>query len=53
VYRKPWQRSCTTGSRMPASPSLSRLRTANFTYSEGEGAGVRYLNLLPDTVVRT
>ena len=42
-----------TGSRAPASPRLSRLRTANFTFSEGEGAGVRHLNLLPDTVVRT
>ena len=49
--RKLWQRRCTTVSRAPASPSLSRLRTANFTYSEGEGAGVRHLNLLPDTVV--
>jgi len=28
-------RSCITGSRAPASPCLSRLRTANFTYSEG------------------
>ena len=34
-------------------PRLSRLRTANFTFSEGEGAGVRHRNLLPDTVVRT
>jgi hypothetical protein len=29
--------------------SLSRLGTANFTFSEGEGAGIRHLNLLPVT----
>ena len=53
VVRKASQQRCTTGSPAPASLRLSRLRTANFTFSEEEGAGVRHLNLLSDTVVRT